>query len=48
MVLVPETTRRTAGWAMVILLALAAMSVLVILRCYRKGDRITRDPFEDE
>jgi NADH:ubiquinone oxidoreductase subunit K len=32
----------------VILLALAAVSVLVILRGYRKGDRITRDPFEDE
>jgi NADH:ubiquinone oxidoreductase subunit K len=32
----------------VILLALAAVSVLVILRSYRKGDRITLDPFEDE
>jgi hypothetical protein len=31
-----------------ILLALAAISVVVILRSYRKGDRITREPFEDD
>ena len=32
----------------VIVLALAAASVLVIVLTYKKGERITRDPFEDE
>ena len=32
----------------VIVLALAAASVLVIVLSYKKGERITRDPFEDE
>jgi hypothetical protein len=31
-----------------IVLALAAASVLVIVATYRKGERITREPFEDE
>ena len=31
-----------------IVLALAAASVLVILLTYKKGARITRDPFEEE
>ena len=32
----------------VIVLALAAASVLLIVLTYKKGERITRDPFEDE
>ena len=33
---------------LMILLVLAGASVLVVLATYRKGDRITREPFEDE
>ncbi len=32
----------------VIVLALAAAAVLVIVLTYKKGERITRDPFEEE
>ena len=31
-----------------IVLALAATSVLLIVLTYKRGERITRDPFEDE
>jgi asparagine N-glycosylation enzyme membrane subunit Stt3 len=31
-----------------IVLALAAFGVLVVVATYRKGERITRDPFEDD
>ncbi|MDH3912976.1 MAG: hypothetical protein OEU09_16940 [Rhodospirillales bacterium] len=31
-----------------IVLALAAASVLIVVWTYRKGERITREPFEDD
>ena len=33
---------------LLILLALAAGSVLLVVSSYRKGERITREPFEEE
>ena len=41
-------TRRPKILALLVLLALAAGSFLVVRATYRKGERITREPFEEE
>ena len=33
---------------LMVLIVLAGVSVLVVLSTYRKGDRITREPFDEE